>query len=266
MSDAPPPIRSAATIMLLRDGPESLEVFMVERHHQVDFATGALVFPGGKVDARDHAPRLCERCDGIDGLDVAQAAFRIAAIRETFEECGVLLARPASSGELISADRLAGIEETHLAGLRSGATGLQEIVEREDLRLAADLLVPFARWITPNVMPKRFDTWFFLVAAPADHLALHDGGETVDSIWTTVDRAVQAEAAGERTIIFPTLTNLRKLGRSRCVAEAFAAARAAEIVTVEPWVAKDETGELALFIPENAGYDVVKTSVSSLRG
>ncbi len=266
MSDPAPEIRPAATIMLLRDGAESLEVFMVERHHQIDFATGALVFPGGKVDARDRAARLRESCDGIEGLDELEAAFRVAAIRETFEESGVLLARAGSSHALIGADRLRGIGAQYLAALRDGETGMLEIVERESLRLACDLLVPFARWITPNVMPKRFDTWFFLVEAPADHLALHDGGETVDSVWTTVDSAVKAQSAGERTIIFPTLTNLRKLGRSHTVAEAFAAARASAIVTVEPWVAKDEAGELALFIPEAAGYDIVKTSVSSLRG
>lgn len=266
MSDPAPPIRPAATILLLRDGVETLEVFMVERHHQIDFATGALVFPGGKVDSRDHIARLRDRCDGIEGLDDSDAAFRVAAIRETFEECGVLLARPGSTAGLIGADRLAAIEAQYLSALREGETGMLEIVEREDLRLACDLLVPFARWITPNVMPRRFDTWFFLVAAPDDHLALHDGGETVDSVWTTVASAVRAQSAGERTIIFPTLTNLRKLGRSNSVAEAFAAARSSAIVTVEPWVAQDEAGELALFIPEAAGYDIVKTSISSLRG
>jgi 8-oxo-dGTP pyrophosphatase MutT (NUDIX family) len=266
MADPAPAIRPSATIMLLRDGTRGLEVFMVQRHHQIDFATGALVFPGGKVDPADANPSTHDRCQGIDGLDESAISVRVAAIRETFEESGVLLARPRGSSRLLDGQRLSEIDSRHRKDLDARATTLGSIAAQEDLELACDLLVPFAHWITPDVLPKRFDTWFFLVNAPDDHVALHDGGETVDSVWTTVGEAVRARDAGERTIIFPTLTNLQKLGRSGSVAEALAAARSKPIVSVLPKVAKDEDGELCLFLPEEADYDIVKAPVAALRG
>ncbi len=262
---AEPDIPLAATILLLRDLEPGLEVFMVERHHRIDFATGALVFPGGKVDPADSGARLRAHCDGLEGLDDEAASVRIAAIRETFEESGVLLARPRGDEDLVSADRLAGLESRHREALCDGRIPLCDMVESEDLVLAGDLLVPFAHWVTPpNLMPKRFDTYFFLVAAPRDQLALHDGGEAVDSVWTTVDAALQAEARGERTIIFPTLANLRRLDRSRSVAQAVDAARHQPIVRVQPWVAENDSGEPTLFIPEDAGYDVTEILLSSM--
>jgi 8-oxo-dGTP pyrophosphatase MutT (NUDIX family) len=265
MADPPRDIKPASTIMLLRDGARGLEVFMVERHHRIDFATGALVFPGGKVDSADADRALRARCQGIDDLDDAAISVRIAGIRETFEESGVLLARPRGAGALIDAERLSGIEARHRRELDAGGTTLGTIAEREDLELACDLLVPFAHWLTPDGMPKRFDTWFFLVDAPADQIARHDGHETVDSVWTTVDDALRARQAGERSIVFPTLSNLRKLGRSPSVADAMTAARSKQIVTVLPRVGKDEDGELSLFLPAEADYDIVKTSLAALR-
>jgi 8-oxo-dGTP pyrophosphatase MutT (NUDIX family) len=264
MTDSTPEIRLAATIMLLRDADDGLEVFMVQRHHQIDFATGALVFPGGKVDKADDGAGMRPHCRGVEAMDDREVTVRVAAIRETFEEAGVLLARECGADALVDAARLSGIEERHREALAAGRKTLAEMVEAEGLELACDLLVPFAHWITPDVMPKRFDTHFFLVDAPTDHVALHDGGETVDSIWTTIDAAVADEKAGKCTIIFPTLTNVRKLGRSKSVAEALATARGSDIVTVLPWVAKDDDGELCLFIPEEADYDIVKAPISAL--
>jgi len=238
---------------------------MVERHHRIDFATGALVFPGGKVDPSDGDARLRPHCEGLDGLDPDSASVQIAAIRETFEESGVLLARPRGDANLVSAERLAAIESRHRDALCDGRIQLCEMVEEEDLVLAGDLLVPFAHWVTPaNLMPKRFDTHFYLVVAPHDQLALHDGGEAVDSVWTTVDAALQAEARGERTIIFPTLANLRRLGRSRSVAEAIDAARQQPIVRVLPWIGETDAGEAALCIPRDAGYDITEILLSSM--
>ncbi len=264
MADAPLEIKLSATILLLRDGAPGLEVFMVQRHHQIDFAHGALVFPGGKVDAADAGALMRDHCQGSEGLDDSEVTLRVAAIRETFEEAGVLLARPRGARGLVDAEQLAGIENRRREALQNGRITLRELVELEDLVLACDLLVPFAHWITPEVLPKRFDTHFFLVAAPSDQLALHDGGETIDSVWTTVAAAVRAEREGERTIIFPTLVNLRKLGRSSNVADAMAAARTSRIVTVLPRVARDDDGDLKLFIPREADYDVVKAPLSEL--
>ncbi len=255
-----PPALPSATILLVRDGSAGLEVFMVERHHRIDFATGALVFPGGKVDPGDHESALRGRCRGAEGLDDDALALRVAAIRETFEEAGVLLARPKAreaveERALVPAERLAGIEERHRGPLLANETDIGAIATAEDLELACDRLVPFAHWITPTFMPKRFDTWFFLVPAPPDHVALHDGHESVDSVWTTPSDAIAAAERGERTIIFPTLMNLRKLARAETVADALERARSEAVVTVFPRVEKTPGGRVVR-IPAEAGYGV----------
>ena len=245
----------ASTILLLRDGAEGLEIFMVVRHHQIDFASGALVFPGGKVDKADSVPEVRGRVDGAEGVDDTLLALRVAAIREAFEEAGVLLARNAQTGNVVDAARLSSLEPYRDA-LNKGELGIAEFLERENLRVAADMLTPFAHWITPNMMPKRFDTYFYLAEAPADHLAVHDGSESVDSVWIRPHAALEEAEAGKRTIIFPTRMNVEKVGRSPTVAHAIEAARSAPIVTVEPRVTKNEAGEPILRIPKEADYMV----------
>jgi len=250
----PVPAIPSATILLLRDGSRDLEVFMVQRHHQVDFARGALVFPGGKVDPADREPSLREKCDGAPDSD-DELAVSVAAIRETFEESGILLARPRPSGDLVSGEWLREIESRHRDVLNRGQTTLREIIDAEDLTLACDLLIRFAHWITPELAPKRFDTHFFLVAAPPDQVAIHDGGESVDSMWTAPSAALADADAGRCTIVFPTRLNLMKLARSHRVEEALAAARASTIVTVMPQIEQTEAGAM-LRIPPEADYDV----------
>ena len=245
----------ASTILLLRDGAEGLEVFMVVRHHQIDFASGALVFPGGKVDKADSVPEVRARVDGAEGVEDTLLALRVAAIREAFEEAGVLLARSGQTGEVVDAARLSSLERYRDA-LNKGELGIAEFLERENLRIAADMLTPFAHWITPSMMPKRFDTHFYLAEAPADHLAVHDGSESVDSVWIRPQAALEEAEAGKRTIIFPTRMNVEKVGRSQSVAHAIDAARNTPIVTVEPQVMKDEAGKPILRIPAEAGYSV----------
>ena len=257
----PVPAIPSATILLLRDGSRDLEVFMVQRHHQVDFARGALVFPGGKVDPADREPTLQARCTGAPASDDERAVL-VAAIRETFEESGILLARPNGSDDLVSGERLREIESRHRDALNHKQTSLREIIDAEDLTLACDLLTPFAHWITPELAPKRFDTHFFLVAAPRDQVALHDGRESVDSTWTTPSAALADADAGRCTIVFPTRLNLMKLGRSRAVEEALATARTSAIVTVMPRIEQTDAGTV-LRIPAEADYDVVETLLDS---
>lgn len=266
MPKPPADTRLSATIMLLRDGPERLEVFMVQRHHQIDFATGALVFPGGKTDEADAAPELLAFCNGPEDRPSRETTVRIAAIRETFEECGVLLARPRGGDALVDAARLESIAARYRDPLQSGERTMLDLVHEEDLELAFDLLVPFAHWITPEFMPKRFDTYFFLVPAPPDQLAVHDGSESVDSLWTTIPDALDLEQRGERTIIFPTLENMKKLGRSPTVEAAIDAARQAPIVTVLPRIEKEADGSLTMVLPEDAGYDTVRAPMEALGG
>ncbi|MEC8849398.1 MAG: NUDIX hydrolase, partial [Pseudomonadota bacterium] len=227
MSSAPPSStpRLAATILLLRDGAEALEVFMVVRHHEIDFAAGALVFPGGKLAPGDEDPRVQLRCTGIAGLAPEQIALRVAAIREAFEECGILLARARGAQRLLGPTRLAELGPRYRKALDKGDLGIADMLEAEDLELACEELVPFAHWITPTFMPKRFDTHFYLAVAPAEQLAVHDGSELVDSLWLRPAHALSQAAAGVHTLVPATELNVKKLGFSDSVDAALDAAR-----------------------------------------
>ena len=253
---APQP-RLAATVLLVRDGADGLEVFMVVRHRQIEFASGALVFPGGSVDPDDLA--LASQLDrsGVPfAADDGLCALRIAAVRETFEECGVLLARPRGSRELVEGARV-----PQLAG-KAPALSFAELMDSEGLEPAIDLLTPFAHWITPPILPKRFDTHFFIACAPADQLAAHDGSESVDSAWLNPARALIEVEAGRYTMLFPTRLNLEMLGRENDAASALAAARARKIVTVLPDAKKRDDGKgFTLSIPPDAGYGAATFSV-----
>jgi 8-oxo-dGTP pyrophosphatase MutT (NUDIX family) len=268
MSDATkapaPAPRLAATILLVRDGATGLEVFMVQRHHKIDFATGAMVFPGGKIEAADADPRLRARCRGAESLDADALAVRIGAIRETFEECGVLLARPRGGDALVAPERLRALEAAYRERLNSDDASIADLVLAEDLELACDLLVPYAHWVTPEMVPKRFDTYFFLVAAPPDQLAIHDGGESVDSVWTSARQALDEAESGRRTIIFPTLMNLNLLAESRDVADALTRTRARAVVTVRPKFTRTADGKPQLLIPPEAGYPPLPPALAKL--
>lgn len=247
MAEAPPvvPARPASTVLLLRDGAagRGLEVFMVVRHREIEFAGGALVFPGGRVEEAD------AELAGNDPL----GAFRIAGIRETFEECGVLLARPRGEANLVSAERLVAVADRHHAALLRNERSLPEALAAEGLEPAADELAHWAHWVTPASRSKRFDTHFFLAAAPPDQLAVHDGLESVDSVWIAPAQAVAEADAGRRRLVFATRKNLEKLARHATVADAMAAARAATVVRVQPEMVRAGEG-WRLRIPAEADY------------
>ncbi len=252
--------RPASTILLLRDsaGPDGngeIEVFMMVRHYEIDFNSGALVFPGGAVDASDHdiagKPALC---GGGEGLDAQALGFRIAAIRETFEESGILLAKPRGSATLIDARRASEIETAHRAALSERKTTFLKILADNGMLLTLDELVPYAHWITPEGMPKRFDTHFFLAAAPPEQVGAHDGKESTDSIWVSPREALAGGESGRFKLPFPTTRNLIKLGKHRTVKDALDEARQSRIVTVMPVMTRLNGGR-QLRIPADAGYD-----------
>jgi 8-oxo-dGTP pyrophosphatase MutT (NUDIX family) len=253
----------SATVLLLRDGEQGLEVFMVKRHHQIDFASGALVFPGGKLEKSDSDPALRAMTTGGEGLDDTALALRIAAIRESFEECGILLARPKGSTALLAGAEAEAVESRWRAKLNANSATMAEMAAAEGLTLALDTMVPFAHWITPVNLPKRFDTHFFVAATPPDQLAGHDGRESVDSIWITPAKALSEADAGRITLVFATRMNLVKLGRSSTTEEALAAARASKVVTVLPQVTRTETGR-TLRIPIEAGYGVSEVNIQGM--
>jgi 8-oxo-dGTP pyrophosphatase MutT (NUDIX family) len=244
----------AATILIVREAHAGLEVFMVKRHHQIDFVAGALVFPGGKVHAGDDEAGLSDYMDTAGDWPQQRRATAVAAVREAFEESGILFAREEAGG-MVSAERLAALGE-YRAQLEKADISLLAFLRRERLRLACDLLVPFAHWVTPEHMPKRFDTHFFLAAAPEGHAGLHDGRESVDSVWI---RPQDAIADRKRwNVVFPTKLNLMKLSAAKSVTEALALARANPPVTVMPWIEQTPEGT-RLRIREDAGYAQTST-------
>lgn len=256
---APVAIRPASTILLVRDDP-AFEVLMVKRHHQVDFASGALVFPGGKTHDGDHDPAWAGFCVAWEGVEAEQRPLRIAAIREAYEETGIILAR-FENGELFHGDDWA-------ASVRGevdrGERAFIDVVKRLGLRLDLSALTVFARWITPDMMPKRFDTWFYLATADDNQLAACDGRETVDAEWIAPLQALRLAREGERTIIFPTRMNLQLLGEADSAADATARAGRRKLVTVLPRVERREGGGV-LTIPVDAGYGAVEEPLSAIR-
>ena len=258
----PVPARAAASLLLGRDGPKGTELFLLARNRASTFASGALVYPGGAVDEGDRDPRLRSRAVGAEGLDDAGLAFRVAAIREAFEECGLLLARARGSDDLVDHHRVNAIRRRFAGALADHSLDMLALAEGEDLVLACDRLVPFAHWITPETQPKRFDTHFFLASAPPDQVAVHDGHESIDSVWITPAQLVAEADAGKWYVMFPTRLNAEKFGRSASVADALAAARATPVVTVMPRGKKVEGGR-RLRIPAAAGYGLTEAFVDA---
>ena len=240
-----------------------MQVFMVVRHHQIDFASGALVFPGGKVDEQDFDDALLPFINAPHS-DLAMRAIQVSAIREAFEECGVLLARPVGSDDLVSGDVLKTLDVCR-EPLHSGELPLLKFLQDNQLVLACDLLTHFSHWITPEMMPKRFDTHFYLAVAPSDHLAIHDGYESVDSVWITPPDAISQAKSGERTIIFPTLCNIEKLAHSKTVEDALAAANADTIQPILPWMERRDDGGYVC-IPTDQGYPTTEQKVPDRSG
>jgi 8-oxo-dGTP pyrophosphatase MutT (NUDIX family) len=260
MTDAnpSPEIKPAATILLLRDQPR-FEVLMVRRHHQIDFASGALVFPGGKSHSGDHDPAWADHVLGWEAHDPEQRALRVAAIREVFEEAGILLARRLDGapigGEACPMDVRQAVD--------SGQTAFLDVVRDLGARLDLDALTIFARWITPPLTPKRFDTWFYVVKAPDDQLAACDGRETVDAEWIAPAEALRLGEAGERKVIFPTRMNLKLLAEASGPDDAVRRAAARDLVTVQPQI-QDRPHGRVLVLPPDAGYGAVEERLENV--
>lgn len=215
----------AATTILARE-TDGLEVLMVKRHHQIDFVAGAMVFPGGKTHEDDRNPEWAKHVNHWHDVPVVEQAPRIAAIRECFEECGVIIGDPglAEPGPDMVRARQA-IERREILFL--------DYVRDNKIVLDLSSLTLFARWLTPPIVPKRFDTFFYLVADPGGQNAISDGRETVGIEWIAPQEALRLAELGEREIVFPTRMNLMLLAQSENVLQASkaAASRVPRIVT-----------------------------------
>lgn len=205
---APAPAVAAATVLLLRDGADGFETFMIRRLAAMSFAAGRHVFPGGTVDASD------KDCPGID------EPLKAAAIRETFEEAGLLLA----DGLPTDPDGLAVLEADRLALIAHEMT-LGEVLARHDLVPRPDLLQPWSRWVTPDFEPRRYDTWFFVARAPENCEISHTEEESDASQWVTPASALAATDRGEWLLMPPTAATLRELLAYGSAAEVLDAAK-----------------------------------------
>jgi 8-oxo-dGTP pyrophosphatase MutT (NUDIX family) len=260
-------LRPAATVVVLRDSPAGPEVFMLRRHTGTAFR-GAHVFPGGRVDAADGELATRDWCDGLEhavrqlpGLPPPEAvAFHVAAVRELFEEAGVLLARNAGGGFVGLADSAVNRRfMDHRAAVHAGGGTLRAMAEEESVKVALDALVLFAHWVTPPlpIEGRRFDTRFFMTRAPAGQVPAHDDRETTDGLWMTPGEAIARAVRREIVLPPPTWVTLRELERQATVDGALAWAAGRRVARREPAII-DENGGRVLVMPLDDGPDPIR--------
>jgi 8-oxo-dGTP pyrophosphatase MutT (NUDIX family) len=260
----PPPATpsAAATLVLLRERPGgSVEVLLIQRHRASRVAGGDYVFPGGKIEADDNPPDAARWCAGFDpaaaarrlglGTD-AQAAlgYLVGAIRETFEEVGILLAYEAG-GQPVRVDTQRFAEYRRACDANNRA--FWDMVKTEALVLATDRLTYFAHWITPEESAARFDVRFFAAETPAGQAAVADEREIVDVRWLAPGEALEAFGRGEISLRNPTVKNLQLLGAPTSPAETLRSLAAREVPTIRPRVVVEE-GRRQILLPGDPGW------------
>jgi len=257
----------AATVLRDAERDGTPEVLLLRRHGRSGVLPDMYVFPGGRVEERDRAREGCFGALGADRVRELAAtvapetapAYLVAAIRETFEEAGILLARPRGTGELLPPGHAHELSARRLE-VQSGALDFLELMQSEGLELAADLFSPHAHWITPEVVPQRFDTLFFAAIAPGDQAAAHDGVESTEHVWIRPEDALAEAGRGERRMIFPTLCNLDSLSGFASAAQALEASRARPVLPILPTVIERD-GRRCLVIPPEAGYRTLEDTL-----
>jgi glyoxylase-like metal-dependent hydrolase (beta-lactamase superfamily II)/8-oxo-dGTP pyrophosphatase MutT (NUDIX family) len=252
--------RPAATLLLLREGSAGPEAFLLQRTRSAAFLGGAHVFPGGAVDRGDSDARVLARVTGISdaqasarlGIDSGGLAYWVAAIRECFEEAGILLAE-SEDGAALDGARVAALAHAR-AALHSGQLALHELLEQERLVLRGGALAYFAHWITAPGRARRFDTRFFVALAPPHQPGAHDGTELIDSLWLSPAAALEREASGAMQLVFATRNTLADLQRFTRAEQAVEHARAAEVETNRACWALGVDGAPALFRRRDPPY------------
>ncbi|NPU84245.1 MAG: NUDIX hydrolase [Syntrophaceae bacterium] len=263
------PPRDAATVIIVRNSERGQsEIFLMRRHSNQSFMGGAYVFPGGRLDETDCDPAFHPFIDGLAVGDAGRflqepdlpgetaLGLCVAAIRETFEEAGVLLARSGSGEPIDFAD--AGTADRFIAHRRSlneRKTTFIELGRRENLRFSMDRLIPFSHWITPDIESKRFDTRFFLAWLPDGQVPVHDNRELVESRWLTPEEALRLHERKEILLMPPTLKSMEELSACRTADELFAAAKQREIFTILPQ-AFSEDGGFGVKLPHDSEYTI----------
>jgi 8-oxo-dGTP pyrophosphatase MutT (NUDIX family) len=254
--------RDAATVILARQvDPASFECFMVRRHVSSDFAPDVYVFPGGKVDPDDRDPSLLRHIESdilrpteVDFTD-GDLGYRIAALRELFEEAGVVLAVD-STGTMVRVTPDAAERYAEYRGrLRSGATTLQAIAEQEGIRYTPGMLIPFSRWITPTTFPRRYDTRFFMALQPEGQEPLHDDVETTAGRWIAPAAALELYRQGEFPLVFATEKHLERLASYPSLSAVIQTVRPDDLQPVMPRPV-DRNGVTEFLLPGDEGYAV----------
>lgn len=260
------PVRPAATVMLVDDRPD-LHVLMMRKTPRTVFAGGMWVFPGGAVDAADRIDELEAVCQGrtdrvaSQELDVDQGglAYWVAALRETFEEAGVLLTARPGPHEVV--DALGPRLREHRHRLNAGELDFVDLIEQEDLLLDTSSVHYTARWVTPVGSPRRFDARFFVAGMPQGQTPVRDEGETIDEAWFRPADALDQWRAGHITMMSPTVRMLSSLARfdsAAHVLEAGATDQPDERARVV-----DPDGEYHVVLPGDPGYDDAEREVES---
>ncbi|HQR04637.1 MAG: MBL fold metallo-hydrolase [Proteobacteria bacterium] len=258
--------RPSATVILARDSARGLEVFMLRRNQQAAFAADAYVFPGGALDAEDDDPFWCQihgqpaTDDANRQLKLEQGglAYCVGAIRECFEESGLLLACDGNN-RFPCLESGAEHEKFHRlrAALNQGECNFVDLCRQEGLRPALDQLAYLSRWVTPPGMSRRFDTRFFVAAAPAEQTASHDNQETVDNLWIRPADALIGQASGRLFMVYPTIVTLQFLARFETVAALLAQVRASggidQTTDVTPMVPRPLTERITRVTCPNPG-------------
>ncbi|MEE9437139.1 MAG: NUDIX hydrolase [Candidatus Adiutricales bacterium] len=238
----------AATVILARENTDQdFEIFLMRRHRNQSFMGSAYVFPGGRLDKADTGRQLTAYSQG---LAAEEAAARLnerdldhdlalglffAAIRETFEEAGVLLAVPASGGVLDFKDQETGSRfEAYRRKIHDQEMTLKDLAEEEELVYALDLLTPYSHWITPDIESKRFDTRFLLARMPKNQAPIHDSIEMTESLWVSPAKALAGFEAGEILLMPPTLKTIEELAEFSSLGHLFASASTKEIYPILP--------------------------------
>jgi 8-oxo-dGTP pyrophosphatase MutT (NUDIX family) len=265
VSDAParpPTPQEAAAIILTRDGPAGLEALLLQRHPKSRFSPGAFAFPGGRLEAVDSAPGVVARCRGLGRTEAARrlrdvqpperaVGIWVAALRELFEEAGMLLAYGPNEWP-VSAAFLEGVRAQRTR-CREDSAAFGRLLAERDLTLATDRVAYWAHWITPEERPIRYDTRFFVAAAWADQVVEPDGLEMVAAQWIRPDDALVRHEARELVLPLPTQRILASLSEHGDVAALLAAAGGRDIRSIRPRIIRDASGERVL-LPEDPDW------------
>ena len=250
----------AATVTLVRDAPRGLEVLMLQRSHSLKFMPGVYVFPGGALDAADSSPEMQAMCAGLEdeaasralGVERGGIAYWVAAIREAFEEAGILLAYDASGNMVSLHGDAAERYRAHRSSLDERRGDFGAIVREEGLRLAVDRLTYFGHLITPVRAPRRYDTRFFLAVAPERQEARHDNYETIAQVWVRPQEALDLCARETLNMRFPTIKTLEQFTQCATAAELVAVLSSTRVVRpLLPRMTRDGR----TLLPNDPGYE-----------